>query len=505
MPKNFGLVTLLAAVAVVLTSGCAGGTPPVTAPSELPVAFPGGVGSTSPAAVPSATPPAAPMQTPAEPPSAAPTSAPTPVLQTGARQIVDLAPGQASVHSLPAGSSLLLALLRPGSGLAPLSFSLAATGPLLRTGHHARRPIPASTGRKLLQTRTLADTEDFWVNRGAFNEATDTKRTCRRVATRDGVHLYADLDAKGDRARLAGLLDTFVTETRPKLEAVYGPLQGPWSGSGPIALVISPAVDDFGARVGALAYFWARDVMPEQPRSNQVAALFISDDLLRRPAVVRRAVLAHETTHLLSFARKSQAAKAPVDEPDFLDEALATNGPDLVGAGFGDGYPHTNEDIADFERAPEAEGLTAWFTGAPGVSFGRAYLFMRYARDRFGDRILHDLVATPRTGLDAWADALKPHNTDYAALAAEWVGAIAHASTPGSRPPAHPWRGPALVGTDAGVTMPGLTWLPLAGPGEASPRAWGMTFRRAEGPGPWRLDLRAPAGDRLLGTLVTTP
>ena len=40
-------------------------------------------------------------------------------------------------------------------------------------------------------------------------------------------------------------------------------------------------VDDFGARRGEVGYFWSRDLRADQPNANGVAAVFLSDDLLR--------------------------------------------------------------------------------------------------------------------------------------------------------------------------------------------------------------------------------
>jgi hypothetical protein len=108
--------------------------------------------------------------------------------------------------------------------------------------------------------------------------------------------------------------------------------------------------------------------------------------------------------------------------------------------------------------------------------------------------------------MEAWADALTPRGTTFAAFAGDWVRAIATAATPGAQgmAAAEPWRwrGPALVGTDAGVALPGLAPGVL---GEATPRPWGMIVRRAPGTGPWRRDLQAPGSDGLAGVALVIP
>jgi hypothetical protein len=395
-------------------------------------------------------------------PAVTPTPAPAPSIEPGGQRRFDV----------PQGTTLRFDVAAPGLVV------VGAAG-----GADADHTFSLAGVRGLAQATTpeVGQGVDFWINTGDFTDAGDRLRSCVLQQLTPRLEVYLDREARpAAGAGLAALARVFEDPILPRDEAVFGAPPG----GGRVALVVSPAVDNFGALKGHEGYFWARDLIEGQPHAAHRRVVFVSDDYVSYPQVVVDGVLAHEYQHLLNFTRKAAAAGRTLSEESWLDEGMAVYAQQVPGYGLPGGDRFIALDVADFERQPALAGLLEWSAAHSTVSFGQSYLFVRFLVDRYGEGVLRRLIDNPQTGV---ANVETVTGARFIDLFRDW--ALTNY--------ANGYRDLDLAGNYGGYQLPGFK--PGVAPATGALRPWSaLAYRVGAGP----VTLAGSPTTRLVGGLL---
>lgn len=377
--------------------------------------------------------------------------------------------------NLPLPASRNLVLLLSASGSAPPAVSFRVQG-LDRPGSEARYtadsgkwrspayvPGPLGiragrasfrgsrvdrTGRKA-QALPLGTRLDFWINTGDSSAAGDCLRRTSLAYLSPRAYFFVDVgpaDANAacsaapgpppDPAQLRALAAAFEGESPlPGAAPIYQSvtsLYGPDPEDGGIDndprtfIVISPAVDRFGAEKGLLGYYWSRDVQPRagpasDPRShsNEREAIFLTNQIFNQNPYTTYGTLAHEFTHLVMYYRRSLVGATA--EETWWDEALAMLAMDRTGYGLRAGNEDIAKDIRSFLTTPAAYSLTQWQGNPNNFAYGLVYLFARYLYDRFGQDFYREILLATEGGVAALDKVLRRRGTSFDKVYSEFM------------------------------------------------------------------------------------
>ncbi len=160
------------------------------------------------------------------------------------------------------------------------------------------------------------------------------------------------------------------------------------------------------------------------PFGNHADVIYLNAALQPGPAL--KTLLAHEYTHAVCFSRRlagtGGSGALPVEE-DWLNESIAHVAEKLH---HGD-WSNLDRRIAVFLASPQRTPLVvrdyyrAGLWRDPGCR-GATFLFLQFCVDRFGERILSDLVNGPTAGRSNLERATK---TRFAELLRHWAIALA--------------------------------------------------------------------------------
>ena len=149
-------------------------------------------------------------------------------------------------------------------------------------------------------------------------------------------------------------------------------------------------------------------------------------------------ILAHELMHMVHFAERVLARRAPTGESAWLSEALAGMAEDRVGDAYAArgqpevaaGFQAGNRKRARMflERPLDAALITGSGT-ATLAERGASWLFLRYIAEQYGgDGLLGTLTRTSRTGIENVTSAT---GRDWRSLVLDWATAVYDGEEPG--------------------------------------------------------------------------
>lgn len=324
------------------------------------------------------------------------------------------------------------------------------------------------------EARAIGSSETFWINNGRFKPEEDRERPAVLRHLTPNAYFYVDRQSTVSDTALAALAGEFEARIYPGVTGVFGPEARPGvDGDARIFIVITSAFNESGTDL--LAYFWARDAVPEahaDAHSNHQEVLFMSDRLLTAARIQRHSVLAHELQHLINFSRKGARLGYVSQEATWLDEGLSMMAMDLAGYGLEEGEKLVAREILAYLTAPEAYSLTDWGSNPNGSSFGQNYLFMRYVVDRYGAGLLKELIDSNAIGVAAVDAVVAKHGTSFAGVFRDWAIANLH---DGRGPAPYRYERVDLRGSYAGISLPGITRRPLEA-GSVTLKPWGSAF-----------------------------
>lgn len=360
------------------------------------------------------------------------------------------------------------------------------------------------------EPRAVGSTENFWVNTGNSSTSGDVQETATLKRVTAHAYFYVDNKAKAiSDANLERLTSEFETRIYPRVTGVYGQEAKPGvDGDDHLFIVISPAVDNFGADKGLMGYFWSRDVLPggtSASHSNQKEALFMTDALWDYPELTSFGTLAHEFQHLINFSHKAVKSNYTLVEETWLDEGLAMYAMEVAGYGLPAGDMHIAKDLNEFEQNPIAYSLTDWNGNPHGFAYGQSYLFVRYLVDRYGQGIIKEILDSSKAGQDGLDLVLAKYGSNFATQFRDWTITNLISGTPLAAGTPYQYKNLDLAGNYGGFQLKGFKTTPADSADlTADLRPWGTAYYTfdASAQQAWKFQLGEGGATRLLGAAI---
>ncbi|MBU6428523.1 MAG: hypothetical protein KGR26_05915, partial [Cyanobacteria bacterium REEB65] len=377
----------------------------------------------------------------------------------------------------PASAHLALLLSASGSALAaPVSFGAQALQPsragskgdvsYTASGATLRGPLASWGDRQsyrgpnlgLWRVQDAPSELPMWINMGLSTSQSDCQREVKLAYSSGHAFFYIDdgpgPDATGSCAGPAGYRPTAqqwqemgkafevgfsaTADPVPGAAPIYSSVTGlfgpdpagdsPPAGD-PVFVVLSPAVDGFGAQKGLLGYFWDRDMQPisgdpNDPRihSNERPAIFLTDGIFAQKPYTTYGTLAHEFTHLVVYYQRTKAQRGPNET--WWDEGLAMLSMDHSGYGFRAGNADIAKDLGAFLDQPASYSLTDWTQDPHGFAYGLSGLWARYLYDRFGPAFIREVELAPDGGVTGLDAALAERGTTFETTYEDFMVAV---------------------------------------------------------------------------------
>ncbi|MFP5503780.1 MAG: M30 family zinc metallopeptidase [Candidatus Sericytochromatia bacterium] len=461
-----------------------------------------------------------------------------PAMAEGRIQLLDVQPGKPADFLTQAGKSLTIVASAASYSPGAPSFRLSVTGDTTATARayglasvseSAEMPFShrySASSRGLLADlegptpglrrlanvgdRAIGSEEQFWVNTGDSRTTGDRQQTA--VLARKSEHAYFNVDKQAkaiSQAHLDRLVSEFEGKIYPRVTAAFGPEVKPGiDGEDRLFIVISPAVDNFGAEKGLMGYFWSRDAIPssgEGSHSNQKEVLFMTDKLFDYPELTSFGTLAHEFQHLINFSQKAARTGYTVAEETWLDEGMSMYAMEVAGYGLPAGDKHIAKDLNEFQQKPAAYSLTDWSGNPHGFAYGQSYLFVRYMVDRFGPDVLKEILKADKSGQAGLDQVLASRQQSFANLFQAWTITNLVSDQPISEGTVYRYKNLPLTGDYGGFELKGFQTTPATSPEvTAALRPWGSayyTFSSQEQQA-WRFNLGDSGTTRLLGAAI---
>lgn len=240
-----------------------------------------------------------------------------------------------------------------------------------------------------------------------------------------GTHAAAYVDRSAPpggfrREDLSALVRRFDERVHPTVTGVFGE-ESDLDGNGRVALLFTPVVNRLtppGADGFVGGFFFGTDLLEgEEGNGGEVLYALVPDpygvhaDRRTREELLPslHAVLAHEFQHLVHFRQRALLRGGVGTGALWLSEGLAQMAEELVArehqrrgeTAWAEQLRAGNRTRARLYLAdPSAVGLVASSGRGSLAERGAAWLFALYLEDRGGPRVLRDLTATRRTGVD---------------------------------------------------------------------------------------------------------
>lgn len=145
---------------------------------------------------------------------------------------------------------------------------------------------------------------------------------------------------------------------------------------------------------GVIGYFHG-ELYDRAPPELRRDTIYLDAHELVSEACLAYATLAHEFQHLVHWGLDA-------DEERWIDEGLAGYAEELVG------FPEADPSMVPSFLADPSVNLTTWTFEA--ASYGKTYLFASFLAERYGPRLIRQIVAEPRNGILGIDDAFKSQN-----------------------------------------------------------------------------------------------
>jgi len=192
-------------------------------------------------------------------------------------------------------------------------------------------------------------------------------------------------------------LQAWETEIFARVTQVFGVPQKPSnaSGQGQVTLLYSAARGR--APSGLAGYFFSIDLYPDSVTFPQLGIHSNERDILyvdpNSSDTFLKGTMAHEFQHMINYSQHVFQFGGPM-EVTWINEGLSMAAMDVAGYGYQVG--NNTAHAASFMTSPGSVSLWTWQNSL--ADYGAAWLFFRYAADRFGNQILGRLVQTSLTG-----------------------------------------------------------------------------------------------------------
>lgn len=245
------------------------------------------------------------------------------------------------------------------------------------------------------------------------------------------VRVYVDRQSADSQVE-SGLVDEIIRllddEIIPRSRKLLGE-HADVDGDGKLAVLVTPWLGKLcGGRTSLNGFVRSNDFVTgiDAPFGNRGDIVYLNSKLAAGPAL--KTLLAHEYTHAVCFSRRLANPKpAPLtDEEDWLNEAIAH-----VAENFHrSDWSNLDQRIVSFLKAPGKSPLVvrdyyrAGLWRDPGCR-GATYLFLRYCVNRFGEKLLRDLIEGPASGSKNLERAT---GASFAELFRQWTVALAEGS-----------------------------------------------------------------------------
>lgn len=248
----------------------------------------------------------------------------------------------------------------------------------------------------------VGDRQEFWVSDQSTKNYFKINASLRYATQHVYMWVQDSLKLTDDVIRRAG--DEFEHKIFPTNARYFG---NQWPGNQKVRLhILNASIPGVGG------YYSSADEYPRQinPRSNERPMFYINVDAYKPGTPDYGGVLAHEFQHMIHWHQDPQ-------EPSWVNEGLSELAASLNGYG-GD------RATSAFASNPDVQ-LNAWADTpqAAGPHYGNAYLFATYFFQRFGEKALRNLVASPQQGIAGFEEVLKKDDlgTTFDDLFRDWL------------------------------------------------------------------------------------
>jgi hypothetical protein len=318
----------------------------------------------------------------------------------------------------------------------------------------------------------------------------------------DLVRVY--LDRETSAATVApGLIDEIVRlldrEIIPRSRAIVGE-HADIDGDGKLTVLVTGWLSRLCGGTTSLNGFVRSSDFQEgvdPPFGNHADVIYVNADLA--PGAALKTLLAHEYTHAVCFSRRLAAGDGRLSLPaeeDWLNEAIAHVAERLHG---GD-WSNLKQRIAAFLAAPHQSPLIVADYYRAGLwrdsgCRGATFLFLQFCVDRFGERLVSDLVSGPSAGKSNLERATA---TRFAELLRHWAIALSEGDQ-------LPLPDSGSQGASARSRPARIRWTANCDPCRLELRGTAAAFIDVSStarPGVVRIALEAAPGARLQLTLV---
>ena len=314
------------------------------------------------------------VQTPTNTPTPTPTIVQTPVLSEVEGPVLSEVEGTVPPPE-PSTEELLAEAVLPERDLLALTTRLKKPA----------EPIPVVVNATPPRYE-VGDRAEFWIHQEPTNSYFRSWATLRYITPH--LYMWVEDGYDVDQDDLIHSAERFENETYPNNRHFFGSEWTPGVDNDPHVSIFNGNVPGVGG------YYSSADEYSRliNPYSNEREMFYINLDNAR-PGDYYDGILAHEFQHMIHW------------HTDRNEDTWVNEGCSELAAYLND-YDVGAADRV-FSRTPDTQ-LTAWADepNLAGPNYGGSYLFMVYFRERFGDEVLRQVVASKADGIAGFDEVL---------------------------------------------------------------------------------------------------
>jgi hypothetical protein len=219
------------------------------------------------------------------------------------------------------------------------------------------------------------------------------------------------------RLKLKELADEFDGNIYAKVREYFGS-EPDIDGDPKIYILLDDIRDGYGSFRG---YVWKANQLPNsvysQSNEKEIVHLDLFPTFLLNPQQGYR-TMAHEFTHLICFNEGDTVTGGDIDQEEtWLEEGFTQY------ASYVYDKSHTSN-VDEFIKKPDTP-LTGWNDAVPFANYGASYLWIFYLMEQYGktnpQTFMRGMVRDKTKGIESLGNALRPFNTTFADVFADWV------------------------------------------------------------------------------------
>jgi immune inhibitor A len=250
----------------------------------------------------------------------------------------------------------------------------------------------------------VGDRAEFWISEQATNTYFRSWATLRYITPH--VHVWVEDGYEVDQDALSRSAERFEKETYPTNRHFFGSEWTPGVDNDPHISIFNGNVPGVGG------YYSSADEYSHlvNPYSNEREMFYINLDNARPGNDYYDGILAHEFQHMIHWHTDR-------NEDTWVNEGCSEL------ASYLNEYDVGAADRI-FSRRPDTQ-LTTWADdpNLAGPNYGGSYLFMVYFRERFGDEVLRQVVASKADGIAGFDEVLADRGlgVTFEDIFADWL------------------------------------------------------------------------------------